>query len=89
MNEKTNTRNAQMKQQMLADAKSAFAHVVVMMDQGLETTPAEEIPAEGVGRFVSKARHGKAGLGKAGQGKARHGEAWLRKVRMTNERKTA
>jgi hypothetical protein len=28
-------------------ARSAFAHVVVMMDAGLETTPAEEIPHEG------------------------------------------
>ena len=27
--------------------RSAFAHVVVMMDAGLETTPAEEIPAGG------------------------------------------
>lgn len=28
-------------------ARSAFAHVVVMMDAGLETTPAEEVPHEG------------------------------------------
>lgn len=27
--------------------RSAFAHVVVMMDAGLETTPAEEVPREG------------------------------------------
>lgn len=27
--------------------RSAFAHVVVMMDAGLETTPAEEIPQDG------------------------------------------
>ena len=27
--------------------RSAFAHVVVMMNAGLETTPAEEVPAEG------------------------------------------
>lgn len=27
--------------------RSAFAHVVVMMDAGLETTPAEEVPAGG------------------------------------------
>jgi len=29
--------------------RSAFAHVVVMMRAGLETTPAEEVPAEGFG----------------------------------------
>ena len=28
-------------------ARSAFAHVVVLMDTGLDTTPAEEVPAEG------------------------------------------
>ncbi len=28
-------------------ARSAFAHVVVMIDAGLSTTPAEEVPAEG------------------------------------------
>lgn len=27
--------------------RAAFAHVVVMMDAGLETTPAEEVPSEG------------------------------------------
>jgi hypothetical protein len=27
--------------------RSAFAHVVVLMDAGLSTTPAEEVPAEG------------------------------------------
>jgi hypothetical protein len=30
--------------------RSAFAHVVVMMDAGLQTTPAEEVPAEGFDR---------------------------------------
>jgi hypothetical protein len=29
--------------------RSAFAHVVVMMKAGLQTTPAEEVPAEGFG----------------------------------------
>jgi hypothetical protein len=29
--------------------RSAFAHVVVMMNAGLQTTPAEEVPAEGFG----------------------------------------
>jgi len=29
--------------------RSAFAHVVVMMNAGLSTTPAEEVPAEGFG----------------------------------------
>lgn len=28
-------------------ARTAFAHVVVMIDSGLSTTPAEEVPAEG------------------------------------------
>lgn len=30
--------------------RSAFAHVVVMMNAGLQTTPAEEVPAEGFDR---------------------------------------
>jgi hypothetical protein len=29
--------------------RSAFAHVVVLMDEGLSTTPAEEVPSEGFG----------------------------------------
>lgn len=33
-------------------ARSAFAHVVMMMDAGLATTPAEEVPSEG---FAEKA----------------------------------
>ena len=35
-------------------ARSAFAHVVVLMDAGLETTPAEEIPTDDDGRPDSK-----------------------------------
>lgn len=33
--------------------RSAFAHVVVLMDAGLSTTPAEEVPAEGFTDRVS------------------------------------
>lgn len=36
--------------------RTAFAHVVVLMDAGLETTPAEEVPAEG---FDDKAERAK------------------------------
>ena len=35
--------------------RSAFAHVVVMMNAGLETTPAEEVPPEGFARDMGQA----------------------------------
>jgi hypothetical protein len=35
--------------------RTAFAHVVVLMDAGLETTPAEEVPSEGFGDKADKA----------------------------------
>lgn len=36
--------------------RSAFAHVVVMMNAGLETTPAEEVPAEGFHNVQARAK---------------------------------
>ncbi|WP_299109734.1 hypothetical protein [uncultured Bradyrhizobium sp.] len=45
--------------------RSAFAHVVVMMDAGLQTTPAEEVPDGG---FTDNDSHGPGPTGMAGAG---------------------
>lgn len=40
--------------------RSAFAHIVVMMQAGLETTPAEEIPDEHISEKTEKKEHTKS-----------------------------
>jgi len=43
-------------------ARSAFAHVVMLMDAGLATTPAEEVPQEGFGEKAVNAAPQAAGF---------------------------